>query len=1541
MARDEDLRWHADSISIPPLRSTGTDALLDVHLAAIEYALATPITIRNKDDIKSQKHWSETFEPFEHQVRNLITFCRRAPVALIADDVGLGKTISAGLVLSELMTRKKVKRALIVAPKLLLPQWREELQAKFGIEARHASGTDLGMLIRSTIPVVVTTYETARSRFDDLSRAFFDMIVLDEAHKLRNLHGTNQAPLVAEAVRSSFRKADFKYVLMLTATPIQNRLWDLYSLVDLLATARGHENPLGSPKRFADYYIKDSADTARQLQDGRREEFRRRIAEYMVRTSRRDSNLVFPERKVKTLGCPAGAAETRLSELVKSALPRLNALVRSSIAQALMSSPAALVAQLQNMAANGTVPAVLPRQAAEIAAEAGPGCKMTRLRVLLRELAKERPQDWRAVVFTRRKETQDLIGRTLANEGVRVGYIRGGQAEQNQRAIKSLWSDPPEINLLVSTDAGAEGVNMQVANVVINYDLPWNPMVVEQRIGRVQRLASKHRNIIVVNLVVADSVEEVVVARLIAKLQAISETIGDIEGILETSSISEEGLEDTIADLVLKALMGQDVAAATAKIIESIKRAKEAYQEERDEVERNLGGLDAMHTAGPRMPELAEITPRLPAEEFVRQALVGSGASLTPAADGRWLVKAEGRAPFIVTFNEDDPDLAGPGFGGLFGTRAELYAEGRPPFERLVGEWARRDAALMADWTDEDGAVARALITDWARRLGSDVVVEAWHPKSRTMRAVGELTVRSSAAVAIDRYEKLVTLQVGSEDVRAALVRAGRPKKWVRGDIRLGEHVADLAAKVRSAVSDDDHVAAFCEFYEARLEEELRKSVDHREAEVIRKRFQPALAAEVVAAHGFVYDEIAGVASLRIGDGGPYQVSIAVRTGTAEVIAEPERDTCLLSGRTVPVTCLASSAVSGRSALRHLLVSSERSSRLGFPDEAVTCQASGRTLLADEVSSSDVSGLVVDRDLLQTSVISGKSGCGDEIVHCAFTGAPLLKPEGRCSQVSGKLYRPDEEAASDVSGVRGHQSEFVRCGASRAYMLPSEGDKSAVSGEVVRKDLLVPSLSGALALDEELITCAFTSVRLLPIEARQSDVSGKWYRMDEEAKSAVSGVSGHKSEFETCEQAGVLALPGELERSSVSGKRVCRSLLVRSAVSGKLALGEELLQCEFTHGRMLEAEAARSEVSGRLYRADQQASSVKSAVRGHVSEFQICEETGALALPAEMALSSVSGRRALRDLLSPSDRDPERLGLDAEVVTCAVSGKRLLVDEVVASAVSGKRADSRLIARSEKSGQPALPCELVRCEESGAMLLPVEVGQCQVTGKRVDKACLGASAYSQKSVLKRLLRVCPETQMVGLESEMGRCEVTGQFYDQRRLVECAVTGRQVCRSLTVPSAVSGRALLRDKAVTAQSGRFGHPDEALKCGWTGVTLLFDEASQCRLTGVLLGKSCLDGSGISAAHADLLGRFDAIVPDAGQGAADVRYVLQSVGIKPTRVWMRKSPLRDTWAAVAEVRTLLGLRRKHAVFFLEGRRALGQIALVDVRDGKWEAA
>ena len=236
-----------------------------IYRAGLEWDLTDPIVIESSEDFKSTSKWQDKLTPYRHQVGNLITFCRRLPVTLLADDVGLGKTISAGLVMSELIVRSRLSKVLIVCPKLLCPQWQQELTEKFDIESEIATGRALLEADPGEVGAVITTYNSARLYLEKLPEDRFQMLVLDEAHKLRNLYGVPNPPQVAKQFQKALEDRRFRFVLMLTATPIQNRLWELYSLVDLLTTARGHENPFGSPGMFARRFIADcpSADKLR------------------------------------------------------------------------------------------------------------------------------------------------------------------------------------------------------------------------------------------------------------------------------------------------------------------------------------------------------------------------------------------------------------------------------------------------------------------------------------------------------------------------------------------------------------------------------------------------------------------------------------------------------------------------------------------------------------------------------------------------------------------------------------------------------------------------------------------------------------------------------------------------------------------------------------------------------------------------------------------------------------------------------------------------------------------------------------------------------------------------------------------------------------------------------------------------------------------------------------------------------------------------------------------------------------------------------
>lgn len=175
----------------------------------------------------------------------------------------------------------------------------------------------------------------------------------------------------------------------------------------------------------------------------------------------------------------------------------------------------------------------------------------------------------RLVVFTIRRETQTTIQNFLEGHGLKVGIINGDSGERNQETIRLFRGTPPRYRVLVSTEAGSEGVNLQIANVLVNYDLPWNPMIVEQRIGRVQRLASTHAFVSIYNVTLRGTFEDYIVGRLMEKLQMASHAVGDVEALLQGADVGDgdedggSGFEDKILDLVLAALAGKDVEKAT------------------------------------------------------------------------------------------------------------------------------------------------------------------------------------------------------------------------------------------------------------------------------------------------------------------------------------------------------------------------------------------------------------------------------------------------------------------------------------------------------------------------------------------------------------------------------------------------------------------------------------------------------------------------------------------------------------------------------------------------------------------------------------------------------------------------------------------------------------------------------------------------------------------------------------------------------------------------------------------------------------------
>jgi superfamily II DNA or RNA helicase len=464
--------------------------------------------------------------------------------AVLADEVGLGKTIEAGLVLAQLAAEGR-DRAVVLVPASLRNQWRDELRGKLGLEAEVVDGERARSVAGNPFDrpgVVVASHAFGAMRADELARVPWDVAVIDEAHRLRNAwrpdHRTGQA------LRRALRRAP---KLLLTATPLQNDLLELLGLASFLDDAL-----LGDEASFRLQYATG------ELTEERIADLRARLAPVVVRTLRRQvkEHVRFTARRSMVEDFALSPEEQALYDRVSEYLRREDAFAIPAGRRALLvlvyrkilaSSSFALAGTLERLADS------LSRQieGADAAAEAwpelegfvdeaeewtesaGPGGKRTpaALRRMREELAElrdcaaearairvnakgealargldraftvARACGWpeKAVVFTEFRRTQDYLRGLLEARGHRVVCLSGdaGSADRRQALVEEFRDRG---HVLLMTEAGAEGLNLQFCNLVVNFDLPWNPQRVEQRIGRCHRYGQS-RDVLVVNFV--------------------------------------------------------------------------------------------------------------------------------------------------------------------------------------------------------------------------------------------------------------------------------------------------------------------------------------------------------------------------------------------------------------------------------------------------------------------------------------------------------------------------------------------------------------------------------------------------------------------------------------------------------------------------------------------------------------------------------------------------------------------------------------------------------------------------------------------------------------------------------------------------------------------------------------------------------------------------------------------------------------------------------------------------------------------------------
>lgn len=445
--------------------------------------------------------------------------------AILADEVGLGKTIEAGLILKEYMIRGLVKKVLILVPASLVTQWAYELNSKFYIPAIAQRKS----YVWEQCDVVVSSIDTAKRspHRDIIHQQNYDLIIIDEAHKLKNNKTKNY-----EFVQNLKKK----FCLLLTATPIQNRIEEIFNLVSLLKP--GH---LGNESAFYEKYKKDS----RSINDD--EHLKELVNKVMIRNRRNDTGIEWTKREVKTIPIEFSQEERDLYESILE-LKGEDQWVTSSqfsvmtLQREACSSREAVFYTLKNMLNRQESPNKRFEEQIQHLITKVEAVKINSKAEKALELI-QNIQD-KVIIFTEYRATQLYLQWFLKQHGISSVPFRGGFKRGKKDWMRELFKNHAQV--LIATEAGGEGINLQFCHHIINFDLPWNPMRLEQRIGRIHRLGQE-KDVFIYNFATKGTVEEHILKLLYEKIHLFEKVIGELDDIL--SKLDFGSVEDHLADI--------------------------------------------------------------------------------------------------------------------------------------------------------------------------------------------------------------------------------------------------------------------------------------------------------------------------------------------------------------------------------------------------------------------------------------------------------------------------------------------------------------------------------------------------------------------------------------------------------------------------------------------------------------------------------------------------------------------------------------------------------------------------------------------------------------------------------------------------------------------------------------------------------------------------------------------------------------------------------------------------------------------------------
>lgn len=528
------------------------------------------------------------FNPFDYQVRAAQIMLRRfRGRGMLCDEVGLGKTIEAGLVLKEYLTRNVVQRVIVITPASLVEQWREELSVKFGlpdfITSADAEFRTLGAAAWERYPRLIASIATARraEHRAALAQIPYDLVIVDEAHHLKNRNSASWK-FINDLQR--------KYILLLTATPVENDLDELYNLITLLKPGQ-----LKTPREFRKQFVVHGDPRLPK----NRGQLRELLGDVMVRHTRNQVHIKLPPRQANTLRLSLSPEEASFYQAVsdyvrqtlilsphegeaggdglQDGLRQVDRFTLSILQREAGSSPQAAETTLRALAVRAKDPArrevltTLADQAASILSWA----KAEALEKLLSAIFNDPTE--KTLIFTHFRRTLSRLAERLRGMGLSLVVYHG---EMDTSAKNQAITDfEHHAQVLLSTEAAGEGRNIQFCRTMINFDIPWNPMRIEQRVGRIHRVGQT-RDVRIYNLSACGTVEDYLLEILDQKLNMFELVIGEMDMILGELS-DERDFEDLLLDIWVQAQNVESVQTGFNQLGEALLQARQTYQKTR------------------------------------------------------------------------------------------------------------------------------------------------------------------------------------------------------------------------------------------------------------------------------------------------------------------------------------------------------------------------------------------------------------------------------------------------------------------------------------------------------------------------------------------------------------------------------------------------------------------------------------------------------------------------------------------------------------------------------------------------------------------------------------------------------------------------------------------------------------------------------------------------------------------------------------------------------------------------------------------------